>query len=57
MVWIHGQAFWLCVPASTDVFVGGKAFERLGSLGEVVSHLEGLEMFLTSADGSDSNLS
>jgi hypothetical protein len=46
MAWIDGKALRFFLPALTDVFVGGQAFECFESLGKVVSHLEGLEMFL-----------
>ncbi len=46
MVRIKRKAFWLFVPASVDVFVGGQASERFASLGKVVSHLEGVEMVI-----------
>jgi hypothetical protein len=43
---IDRKLLWLFLPALTDVFVGRKASESFESLGEVVSHLEGLEMCL-----------
>jgi hypothetical protein len=41
---IDRKSFWLFMPALAEVFVGRKASKRFGSLGEVVSLLEGLEM-------------
>jgi hypothetical protein len=43
--WIDAKALGFSLPALTDVFVGGQAFECFESLGKVVSHLEGVEMF------------
>jgi hypothetical protein len=46
MVRIHGQAFWLFVPALTDIVIGGKPFEGFQSFGEVISHQERVEVLL-----------
>ena len=47
MVRIDGKAFRLFLPALTEVFVWGEAFESFESLGKVVSHEESLEMLLS----------
>ena len=44
MAWIDGKAFWLFLPALTDVLIGGKAFERFESLREIIGHQESMEM-------------
>jgi hypothetical protein len=46
MAWIDRKALRFFLPALTDVFVGSQAFEGFPSLGKIVSHLEGVEMFL-----------
>jgi hypothetical protein len=44
MVQINGKSFQLFLPASVDVFIRGKAFERFESFREVIGHQEGLQM-------------
>jgi hypothetical protein len=44
MVRVDGKAFWLFLPALTDMFIGGKPSEGIESLGEIVSHAEGVEV-------------
>ena len=46
MVRIDGKAFGLFLPALTDVFIGGKPFERFESLRDVIGHQKGMEMLL-----------
>jgi hypothetical protein len=46
MVWICGKSFRLFLPAFADVLIRGKAFERFESLGEIISHQEGLQMLV-----------
>jgi hypothetical protein len=45
MAWITGESCWLCLPAPTDVFIGGESFERFESLSELISHQKGLQVF------------
>ena len=42
MVWIYDKSFWFFVPALADVFIRGKAFERLEALRKVIGHEESL---------------
>jgi hypothetical protein len=44
MVRIYRKAFWLFLPALTDVFVGREASERFEPFSKVVGHQESLEM-------------
>jgi hypothetical protein len=44
MVRIHGKAFWLFVPAVTNIFIGREPFEGFKSFGEVISHQESVEV-------------
>jgi hypothetical protein len=43
MAWVDGKAFWLFLPALTNVFIRGEASEGCASLGEVVGHQAGLQ--------------
>ena len=44
MVRIHGKALGLFVPALTALFIGGKRFQGLQALGDVIGHQESLQM-------------
>jgi hypothetical protein len=44
MLRIDGQAIWFFLPALTEIFIGGKPSEGVASLGEGVSHQEGVEV-------------
>jgi hypothetical protein len=46
MVRIDGKAFWLLLPALTDVRRGGEPFQRFEPLGEVIGHQQGVQMCL-----------
>jgi hypothetical protein len=45
MVRIHGESFWLCLPALTDVLIRCESFQRLESLREVIGHQEDRQVF------------
>jgi hypothetical protein len=36
MVRIHGEAFWLCLPALTDMLIRSESLQRLQALGDVM---------------------
>ena len=46
MVRIDGTAVWFFLPAVTDIFIGGKPFESVESLSEVVRPQESVEGLL-----------
>lgn len=43
---VEGKPVWVFLPSGTDELVGRQSFECLETLGEVVGHQEGLEVFL-----------
>jgi hypothetical protein len=44
MVRISGQAYWLFVPALTDVLMGCESFEHFESLHKVTGHQESVHI-------------
>src|SRR5262245_65992935 len=51
MAWVNGQAFWLFLPASANVFKRCEAFERFESPGDMIGHQEGLQRRFQGAMG------
>jgi hypothetical protein len=42
MVRIYRKAFWLFLPALTDIVIRGEPVQSLEALGEVIGHQEGI---------------